>query len=289
MKHYLISYATPDHYKNQRRLNASALKFGVDEAKSYTRKDIQKSHFFEVNRSILEQKRGAGYWLWKPYIILDQLNQIQSGDCLIYSDSGIEIIRDITPLIDLCVNQNGILLFRNHGNLNKKWTKRDCFVLMECDEEKYHDSEQVAASFQLYIKNSWSVSFLQEWLYYSQCRDIITDSPNTLGLDNFPDFVDHRHDQSILSLLAVKHGIDLFRDPSQWGNHKKLPDLREADDWLLSSFSDSPGAYSDSPCAMSLYPTLLNHHRKRPPLRFDQRVKGKIQKLYRKAQKLLSK
>jgi len=280
MKKYLVSYATPDHRKNQRRLNESALNFGIDNAMPYSSKNLKETLFYQENKATLTQKRGSGYWLWKPYVILTHLEKIHNNDLLIYSDVGIEIIKNISPLVDLCISQGGILLFRNHENLNRTWTKRDCFVSMECDEEKYHNSEQTTASFQIYVKNSWSLSFLKEYLHYCQMGDVITDSPNTLGMDNFSDFIDHRHDQSVLSLLAVKHDIGLFRDPSQFGNHRKLPELREQDEWLSKP-------YSNLPCAISLYPTLLNHHRERP-VKFDQRVKGKLRRLYHKAQKLLS-
>lgn len=280
MKKHLVSYATIEHQKNQKRLNKSALNFGVDNVVSYSSKDLEKTLFYQENKAILTQKRGAGYWLWKPYIILTYLEKISDNDVLIYSDVGIEIVKDLSPLVDLCISQGGILLFRNHEYLNRNWTKRDCFVLMESDEEKYHNSEQTNASFQIYVKNSWSLNFLKEYLHYCQLGDIITDSPNTLGLDNFSDFIDHRHDQSVLSLLVIKHDVKLFRDPSQFGNHRKLPELREPDEWLAKP-------YSDFSCEMSLYPTLLNHHRERP-VKFDQRVKGKLQRLYRKAQKLFS-
>jgi len=280
MQKHLVSYGTPDYRKSQKRLNQSALNFGVDNVISYSSQDLKKTLFYRKNKTILTQKRGAGYWLWKPYTILTCLEQIADNDLLIYSDVGIAIIKNISPLVDLCISQGGILLFRNHENLNRTWTKRDCFVLMGCDEEKHHNSEQTTASFQIYIKNSRSLGFLKEYLHYCQLGDIITDSPNTLKMDNFSDFIDHRHDQSVLSLLAVKHDIGLFRDPSQFGNHRKLPELREQDEWLSKP-------YSNSPCAMSLYPTLLNHHRERP-VKFDQRVKGKLRRLYHKAQKLLS-
>lgn len=63
--------------------------------------------------------------------------------------------------------------------------------------------------------------FFQEVLHYAQDIRIISDRPNTMGKDNYPDFVDHRHDQSVISLISKKRGIKKFRDPSQYGiiNH----------------------------------------------------------------------
>jgi hypothetical protein len=42
------------------------------------------------------------------------------------------------------------------------------------------------------------------------------DKKSELGEENM-DFITHRHDQSVLSLLLKKYGVDKYRDPSQWG------------------------------------------------------------------------
>ena len=63
--------------------------------------------------------------------------------------------------------------------------------------------------------------FFQEVLSYAQDIRIISDNPNIMGKDNYPGFIDHRHDQSVISLISKKRGIEKFRDPSQYGiiNH----------------------------------------------------------------------
>lgn len=271
MKKYLISYASSEFYESQKRLNASALQFGVDKVSSFNNNFLMKTEFYKNNKHILKLRRGSGYWLWKPFIILDYLNQIDDGDLLIYADSGIEVVADLAPLIELCIKQQGILLFKVHGgHPNRKWTKRDCFALMNCDTEYYWNAEQVNASFQIYLKNTASIKFLQDYLYYCQQINILTDLPNISRLDNHPEFVDHRHDQSVLSLLAVKNNIETFRDPCQWGNHLKLPEFRIANEWLSMPYSES--------CLNSAYPTILNHHRKRK-ITLLGKVKNKISKI----------
>lgn len=272
MKKYLISYASPEFYASQNRLNNSAVQFGIDQVSSFNKQWLKKTDFYNNNKHILNLSRGSGYWLWKPFIILNFINQINDGDLLIYADSGIEIIANLEPLIDLCTKQNGILLFKVHGgHPNRKWTKRDCFVLMNCDSEYYWNSEQVNASFQVYIKNPASVGFLQNYLYYCQQINILTDLPNISPLGNHPEFVDHRHDQSVLSLLAIKHKIETFRDPGQWGNHLKMTEFRTPNEWLSMP-------YSEFPCLNSPYPTLLNHHRERK-VTVISRIKNKLAKL----------
>ena len=47
--------------------------------------------------------------------------------------------------------------------------------------------------------------------------------PVEMGQPNFPEFRDHRHDQSLLSLVAMRMGIVAYRDPSQYGEPQHCP------------------------------------------------------------------
>jgi hypothetical protein len=85
---------------------------------------------------------------------------------------------------------------------------------MEADE--YKDLPQIMASFIVMTKNDFSLDFTHRWLECCCWELAITDSPNKLQ-DNFDDFKDHRHDQSIFSLCARQYGIDIHPDVSQWG------------------------------------------------------------------------
>ena len=262
MTRFLVNFATEEFYQSQNRLNLSAKKHGIDKVFSYTDKIIRKTQFYRENKAIFKLERGWGYWLWKPYVILEALNKINYGDILFYLDSGVEIIKDISPLADLVILQNGILLFGAQGDLNREWIKRDCFVAMNCDSEKYWNGQHVNAAFQVYIKNDRSLSFVKEWLDYCRQLNIVSDLPNTLGRPNLPEFRCHLHDQSILSLLAAKYGCKIFRDPSQWGDVFKKENLREPNDNLWR-YRGPYQTYSDSPYSDSEYQTIFYHHRKK--------------------------
>jgi uncharacterized protein YndB with AHSA1/START domain len=184
-------------------------------------------------------------------------------DLLIYSDAGIEIIRDLSPLIEHCRARAEIMLFAGHyddvgapgPNLCGKWTKRDAFVVMDCDERRYHQGQMLDASFIVLRKTARSVAFLREWLLYCCQPPLLTDDPSVCGLPELPDFIEHRHDQSLLSLLAIREGLDVFRHPSQFGNHLKDEPYREEGEWIRAAYG-AHGIYRNSP-----YHTLLRHHR----------------------------
>ena len=87
-----------------------------------------------------------------------------------------------------------------------RYTKRDAFILLGADMPFYSQTSQYGATIQIYKKTSFTVKFIQEWLYYCQDKRIITDDKNTLGQPNYKDFKDNRHDQTVLSLLIKKYG-----------------------------------------------------------------------------------
>ena len=217
MTSHLVSFATPQYKRSQNQLNASALSFGIDEIHNFTEKDLKKTPFFKEHQAILSQERGCGYWLWKPYFILKVLNSVPPNDIVMYADAGNTVINDLSPLFHLCEN-NTIVLFQVHGHRNDTWTKRDAFVLMDCDTESYHSAEQACGSPILFKNTGISRDFVEKWLFYCQNSSILTDASNICGKPNLLQFRGHRHDQSILTLLSLKQGLTIHRDPSQFGN-----------------------------------------------------------------------
>jgi hypothetical protein len=213
-----------------------------------------KKEFYCSNKTILESERGAGYWLWKPLIICDALNNMTEDDILVYIDAGTHFIHDIKSLIQI-VQEKELLLF-NNNHKNKVWTKRDCFVLMNCDEKKYHEGMQAVAGYILCKKTKFVIEFMNEWLHYAEDERIISDNKNVCGLENLEGFIEHRHDQSILTNLVIKYEIELFRDPSQYGNGYKLPEFRVPDEFVYKGHFNEE--FTNSP-----YPTILHSHREK--------------------------
>ena len=89
---------------------------------------------------------------------------------------------------------------------------------MDCDSPHYAESRQRLSGFSLWRKSSMSIEFLNEYLEFARDERIVTDIDNQCGYPNYKDFKEHRHDQSIFSLLTKKYKLKSFRDPSQGGN-----------------------------------------------------------------------
>ena len=251
--------------ESRQMLNESALRFGADEILSYDFGEITNSEFYIDNEEILDCPKGLGYWLWKPYIILEAMKNLVEGDIVIYSDCGIEIIESLEPLINISKTKESILLFGNGDFSNALWTKRDCFIFMDCDNEQFWYSPHCDAAFSIFRKCELSIKFLTDWLNFGRDDRILTDVPNKCGLPNLPEFIEHRRDQSILSLLAQKYNLNLYRMPTQFGNHYKAPEFRVEKEYnCVNQLNQNPvNHYSVIPYYNSNYGQLLNHHREK--------------------------
>lgn len=213
----LINYSDERYTRAQKKNTKSALKVGgFRKVISFGPEDLD-DNFRYSNESILRYRRGGGYWLWKPYIIHKALMMMSEGELLFYCDSGSEFVNSIDSLLSSCGSNFNIVPFEIQ-TIEKHWTKRDCFVLMDLDCESIRNSKQICSGFSLWQKSDFTINFVKEWMTYSQDERIVTDMPNVLGQSNYEGFVEHRHDQSIFSLLIKKYKIQVYRDPAQHGN-----------------------------------------------------------------------
>jgi len=219
VKTTLVSFATPELSGLQEAQARSAVAVGgFDEVVAWDAARLGQTRFFAEHSRILGQSRGSGYWLWKPFVILDTLRKSQPGDVVVYYDVGRRhphLFRTpIEPLLERCVTNGGLIpgVHIPLAGPSRRWTKRDCFVLMDCDSPKYWDACQVQASFSMWQSCARVKEFVEEWLAFCTDPRILTDMPNQCGEENFPDFIDHRHDQSVLTNLVIKHAIPCLGD-----------------------------------------------------------------------------
>ncbi|HEX8327795.1 MAG TPA: hypothetical protein VF629_09660 [Hymenobacter sp.] len=263
MKVALTTLSNQLYSESRAILCESALLNGVDKVYDFDFEDVKKSDFYESHHDVLSNERFMGYWLWKPYIISKALEDINYGDILFYIDAGVKVLSSLKPLVEICSNESDIVVCGNGNDINASWTKRDCFVLMDCDSERFWYSAHCDASFVVFKKTEKSIDFVNEWVKYGSNLQIISNLPNVSDLPNKPEFIDHRYDQSILSLLAEKFNLPLYRAPSQFGNHYKLRQYRIEGEFncLNQSYQNQLTHYHFLPYYNSVYGQLVDHHR----------------------------
>lgn len=246
MKKIHISFGDENYKESLDLLEKTSLEFGSDFFIGYTKSWLIETPLYADNkmaRYILNQPRGAGYWAWKPFIILETFKTIEEGDVVLYNDAGLKVIDNLNPLFEVADSDpnGGIVLFKLpavgvKAHKAKTWTKRDTFVLMEANTPKFWEADMSNGAVSLWKKTPKNIEFLEEWKKHCLHPNKITDMGNLHGVNDIT-FRDHRHDQSILTILATKYSFELFRDPTQYGNEE------------IDLFTNSP------------YPQLFYHHR----------------------------
>lgn len=240
-----VTYASSAMSKSGSICRHSMIKNGVGRNAEYTVTNIQ---FYNDNKDILKIERGAGLWLWKPHIISEYLrNYCLDGDILIYSDAGVEFINNVNHIIDRM--DQDVWLFGNMFE-HEHWCKRECLDMMgmncidaEDDQVYYPYGKQVQASVIFIRVSPFSRKFIKEWLLWCQMPGNIDDTFDPAI--QHPQFKEHRHDQAILTNLAIKHDIKLHYWPASYNN---------------GAFEYSTDGYDRN---VDNYPILFNHHRKR--------------------------
>ncbi len=170
---------------------------------SYIKKNCPIEYDRNIN-FIQNNKRGLGYWIWKSILIKHCLQIFDEGDFIFYADSGCEIgintKRHFKFLETLACKHGGVFFELPYPE--EMWTKADLFEQFSSDKSATYFGNQVQATYFILINNEKSKSLVENW--YSIC---IKNNYHYLNDENsfqrnHESFVEHRHDQSILSCLV---------------------------------------------------------------------------------------
>jgi hypothetical protein len=218
----------PIHFCSFGSTSSKSNKEGYIAALKRLKKQAEESQFFttvdiynEDNTTGIElysefidkNKRGYGYWLWKPLVILDMMNKYEKNSIIVYADAAFEVIRNNSTIELFNKYINDVNTHETHrlGFLDKtlecEYTKQDLFEYLEVNDDKYKTSKQILGGIQILLNTDENKKLMEEWL-----KIMITDNYNYLDDSpsksrNHDKFIEHRHDQSILSLLKKKYGF----------------------------------------------------------------------------------
>jgi len=223
-KVYLCSFASPDLKISVNRFikQSKALNF-YKEIKVSGWNDLSKNRQKQIESFFKKgQKRLFGYACWKPEIILSYLNEIPENSILQYSDIGCSFnFKGINRLKDYIkiTEENDILVFKySEPNFNLKenikfqvyyefqYTKADAWKYLNIDSNSnILKTEQIWSGTMFFKNNSYVKKILNEWIDVCKINNLIDD--NNSNEKNHENFIEHRHDQSIFSLICKKENI----------------------------------------------------------------------------------
>jgi hypothetical protein len=157
--------------------------------------------------------RGFGYWSWKPYIIRQMMKHYSENDIIIYADAGCVINLNENAknkfkhwIDDVLTHPTHRLSFQMKHLLEDDWTKKDLIEYMDCANDIYSKTGQYSAAIQIYMNTKENREFIDEIIRISKVDNWHYISDESSRIANAQTFKDHRHDQSIYSLMIKKHG-----------------------------------------------------------------------------------
>jgi hypothetical protein len=205
-----LTFASHNNYLDAgKRLMHQANQLNVfKECKLFTFEELQNTPEFWNAHSefVTKNARGCGYWLWKPFIIKNYMERMQNGDILLYLDCGCELDNgrkdNLLKCIEIVKTDKivGTKVFTE-----KEWTKMDLINKLNMNEDKHLQSNIHEAGTILFLVCDETRRLVDEWYCLGSEYHNIDDSPSiTQNLDSFKE---HRHDQSIFSLLTKKYNL----------------------------------------------------------------------------------
>ena len=244
----LLSFADSRYRASLLNLEADTRSFPFTNRIFMTEKDLSKGFIGKELKPWL-YRRGYGYWRWKSYLVHKHIDMMDDGDILFYSDAGIrwnkEGIDRFNQYIEMLNSTEGksLLVFRQ-PYIIQEWTKGD--VLHELgvyDDSRICSHVQFLGGLFAIKKNKNSSRLVEEWDKLCQLsHELITDKKSKVP--NKSGFKEHRHDQSIFAILALKQPhieidwSEVYPLDGDWGRMNPYPIWCKREKELHRSFKE---------------------------------------------------
>jgi len=227
-KFSFISYGNDTFKQSKERIKKEAEAMGCFNGgiKIYGPEDLSEE-FKKTNGEYLKAPRGAGYWLWRPFIMKDMLSKMNDNDILLFADAGCTLqtaglprLYDYTNMISP-ESGHSVLVMRlkdgaSHGGkgafLAKKWTIKEIFDYFGVPADgEIANTNQIMGGFQMYRKCPESLSVVEELLKIAMTHpSLFSDDYNYRNTMLNKYFKENRHDQALLSIIVQKDPFKKF-------------------------------------------------------------------------------
>lgn|GEM_PF-1355386 len=183
--------------------------------------------------NVANAQRGGGYWIWKPFVILQCLEKLGENDILVYADAGCsmpapedpENIRKLEFYIETCrQSEYSALAWRNPFK-ESDWSKGDLLKHFGAlDDKAVARSRQFTANRIIVKKCDSSIKLLKKWCEIATTHpELFSDEPSVTP--NLAGFKEHRHDQSVWSIICKTYGVS---ESYEWDDNPiKLTRIRK--------------------------------------------------------------
>jgi len=195
-----------------RRVAKQALEFPQVSSSIALRISDLKIAFPEESANIDWGSRGLGFWAWKPLAVLyaieffqPKVSQILYADGGCWINSRAQAQQRLDEWATSCQANGAITFSSGAGNSDRRLSKREAIDVLG----KGVELDEVQRAGTVFMMNrDYAKDFSKEWWAWCQDSMLINDDYDPSLQD--PCFVEHRHDQSIFSLMSKSRGIPVM-------------------------------------------------------------------------------
>lgn len=204
MKHYFITYGDAKFEQSKQRISQEAQRLGFfDGVIPFSPENLPA----EIKESpLMSVRRGGGLWLWKPYIILATLREMQDGDLLVYADAGCTLQQSKRWRWIVRKLKHYDMIVHRLSHRTYRWTRREIIDLFPDNPRHWTYKYQYHATTFALKKTSFTVQLIEEWLdIMLHHPEAIMDVTESERPSQHPYFIENRHDQAVFSALVYRH------------------------------------------------------------------------------------
>lgn len=192
-----VTYGNQPYYKSLERIRSEAENTGeFDEILTFTDNDVPD----EIKASTLwSHKRGGGYWLWKPWVVLKAMEYADDTDIIIYSDCGNTLFpnKGWQEYFNLLSTYNAVFFY--NGSKMENWCRKSALNLSA--NPYIGEYYQIISGF-FVTKGSAKPLFRQWYSTMLKHPESVSDVTKDEMCHESAKFIEHRHDQAVLSAIV---------------------------------------------------------------------------------------
>lgn len=189
-----------------------------DQVLSITEFDLESSDHHEFyskfNDFIKNHKRGYGYWIWKSYLIAKIISNLNVGDIFIYADARCRFgnTKYLERLLNFLEKNEFVIGKTSHSN--NAYCKNLVFNTLD-PSRSFANMRMIEAGLIAFRITAKTREIIEEWWLNCSNTDLLIDVTKN---NEDQEFIEHRHDQAILSLILYSK----FKECIDTDNNKLL-------------------------------------------------------------------
>jgi glycosyltransferase involved in cell wall biosynthesis len=194
------------HFANLELATSAHIRAGIEFYNIWQFNQFDAKEFFQLLPKDALHTRGFNYWSWKPWIIQQVMKNSPEDKIIIYADSGVFFDKySLMGMVNIAKVQN--YYFSAIGHLNEPFCKCELYPHVK-NLQGFLKDVMIDAS-TIVLKNNPNMRlFVDNWVSLCVTPFLLSDTPS-YSCTNSDNFIDHRHDQVLLTILAHNNNMKI--------------------------------------------------------------------------------